>query len=66
MAGWNTCYGDGGDGYRPVEGDFEDERRRDAKLLREKGACPVCGCEELDHRDLWTCQCPSLNGSAKP
>lgn len=25
----------------------------------QKGACPECGCEELDHRGLWTCQCPA-------
>jgi len=25
----------------------------------EKGACPVCGCEEVDHRNLWTCRCPA-------
>lgn len=23
--GWNTCYGDGGDGYRPSWGDLTDE-----------------------------------------
>lgn len=25
----------------------------------EKGACPNCGCEALDHRGLWVCQCPA-------
>lgn len=25
--GWNTCYGDGGDGYAPSWGDFTDEER---------------------------------------
>jgi len=24
-----------------------------------KGACPVCCCEEVDHRGLWTCRCPA-------
>ena len=27
--------------------------------VAEKGACPVCGCEELDHRGIWTCRCPA-------
>lgn len=30
-----------------------------APAAEEKGACPVCGCEEVDHRDLWTCRCPA-------
>ena len=23
-----------------------------------KGACPSCGCDEIDHRGIWTCRCP--------
>jgi len=32
----------------------------------EKGACPVCGCEEVDHRNLWTCRCPAPASPAEP
>ena len=24
-----------------------------------KGACPACGCEEANSRNLWTCECPA-------
>lgn len=29
------------------------------KEAEQKGACPKCGCEELNSRDLWTCECPA-------
>lgn len=27
--------------------------------VEQKGACPKCGCEEVNSRGLWTCECPA-------
>lgn len=41
----------------------ERAEKAEAELARlreeRKGSCPVCGCEEVDHRGLWTCRCPT-------
>lgn len=31
-----------------------------------KGACPICGCEEIDGRALWTCRCPASGEQELP
>lgn len=30
-----------------------------------KGACPVCGCEEINSRGLWTCECPAPSEASR-
>jgi hypothetical protein len=49
-----------------IEDDHYGAADHYAEIDKHKGACPKCGCEEVNSRNLWTCECPACQHDWEP